>query len=120
MKRSNVVIRQIMPAAPGSFALYLGEDGFGLHRVPLIAWGVWDRTEEVGQQKPRTETTLGEAGPLVYACGVLCPAVDYADNFEGVRVGGCRLTGDGEGRFDNPEAGIERAATGERATEEQS
>lgn len=109
-RTNGVRIRQIMPAAPGSFALY--RNGDELDRVPLIAWGVWDRTEEVGQQNPRTERTLGESGPLVYACGVLWPAADYADNFEGVRVGDCRLTGDGEARFDDPATGAERAAEG--------
>lgn len=83
----HYVIKHIIPAAPGTFALFKMKDG--LFRKPVPAWGVWDAVTDVvnGSRtiKKAVEVEPG-AGPLVVDCGSLYPAADE-DDYVGVRIG---------------------------------
>ncbi len=87
-------ILQIIPAAPGTFALHEMEGD--LVRVPVPAWGLWDVT--YGDDEP-----IRTGGPLVLdTVGCLEPAPDTG-SYCGVRIGDCVMTR-GATVFDDPKA----------------
>lgn len=99
-KPSRIVeykLLQIIPAQPGTYALYEIEGG--LSRDPVPAWGLWDVTDEKGE-------TIRSGGPLVVGeVGTLVPAMD-ASGYYGVRIGDCVLTY-GATCFDTPGADVD-------------
>lgn len=103
-------IRQIMPAAPGTFALFRREASGWVSRVPVVAWGVWDEVDEDftdGRGTGReTARRLGQSEPLEVHCGRLCPCV-AEDDFAGVRVGDFWNIDDDVSGFDSPARGSE-------------
>lgn len=66
--KQRFVILQIMPAAPNTYAIYKGEDGVAVWRLPVPAWGRWEEFGPNGRVKRRA------AGPLVVDDLELVPA----------------------------------------------
>lgn len=116
MKRPNVVtryeIKQIMPAAPGTFALFRDDEGGASPKVwrsPIVAWGVWDEIDEEhgkGMEPREVARRPGCAGPLEVECGALAPCAQTS-NFAGVRVGDWWEIDGSYSGFDDPAKGEE-------------
>lgn len=88
---------QIIPALPGTYALY--EINGELVRDPVPAWGMWDATDGNGK-------TFRSGGPLVVGeVGTLVPA-EQATNYSGIRIADCVLS-HGSISFDTPSADVD-------------
>jgi hypothetical protein len=81
--RRRYRVTQLMPAAPGTYAIFFSDEA--PEREPVPAWGIWEAWDE-DRAGTRVSRIRKEAGPLVLVCGYLEPAAERPD-FQGVRVG---------------------------------